>query len=452
MNIEQLPYDSRAILDANLLLVRHIHSGIPLDQTEIDNTFTLLLGISQPEIRKSSITSFLQNVSLLFIKHKDYTNAFNQLQNALKYDVTTKSIRMICFLTLLDEKNPMPFQNEYVNAWKYHITRKHEIVLKTIPSIKENVSCYYLLACAYLYQHKYDLAITSFKQSLSLSYRILDSLIGCGICSYYLRAPKDSLNYFERAIRSSGGSSKIALFNLAELCGTLGSFEQQMILLKFYARLEETTNDGSLNTLYKLGKISMMNNDYNDAVEKFYQVNNECVQRGLDPPSSSFYLEYAYSSNILGDYKTAMEMLPVNLAHKMGDIGIEVAAHSLFLSANYKKCYEFIYNLTTAESKANQGVLAFVAGDDRKAMSLLNSARSFIESAEITRNLALIHLSRSQNLKSGCMIWMTKCGYSINHDAQFYSQLYLSLKQNGLTDKLTLCVIDNWRKIKEMGN
>lgn len=146
-----------------------------------------------------------------------------------------------------------------------------------------------------------------------------------------------------------------------------------------------------------------------------------------------------------GDFNTALSVLsPENTR---SDFERLVVAHSLWLAERFEKCELFISKFNSGfDVLCNKALLSFIAGDDRYSMQQINQARKEAPNdLRITRNAVLFQLSRNQTVKSGCAIWLSALGFQRDHQAEFYDNLINQMKISKEEDKLTLCVLENWK-------
>lgn len=120
-----------------------------------------------------------------------------------------------------------------------------------------------------------------------------ESMNYLGICSFYLNRMKDSVNFFEKSIRMKSYTLSFSLFNLAEVCCILDKKYEQLSLLKFYNRLQQVHQEGSISTLYLLARVTLENDDLDSASKQYSDLYYKLTIEGIDPPSSNFVSEYS---------------------------------------------------------------------------------------------------------------------------------------------------------------
>ena len=256
---------------------------------------------------------------------------------------------------------------------------------------------------------------------------------------------KDSVNYFEKSIRLKSPFISFSLFNLAEVCGVLGRKYEQLSLLKFYDKLQRVHQEGSISTLYLLARVTLENKDYESASKQYRDILYKITIEGIDPPSPQFVAEYSYILNIKGDFESSLNNL--NPESAKSDFERLVVAHALWISGRYEECEKMISRFDNGfDVLCNKALLSFIAGDDRTAMRQINSARKEApHDSRITRNAVLFQLARQQTVKSGCAMWLSALGYQRDHQPEFYEDLINQMKISNDEDKLTLCVLENWK-------
>ena len=166
---------------------------------------------------------------------------------------------------------------------------------------------------------------------------------------------------------------------------------------------------------------------------------------GLDPPSQHFISEYSYILNMKGDFDSALNNLPPENARTPFER--LVVAHSLWLAGRYEECEKMISKFNDGfDIICNKALLSFISGDNRLAIQQINTARKVAPNdLRITRNAGLFQLSRQQTVKSGCAMWLSALGYQRDHQIDFYDNLINQMKISNNDDKLTLCVLENWK-------
>ena len=436
---EGISYENKIISKANLFVSLYLSSEEMFSENEAYEILSLISGISDTSLRNSVTVLFSQNLSIICATHECHELAFKFLQIAQELDSTDHSNRIYdCFCLSFANDRLAFYLSDFSNLWASYLNRNYNNVLQLVGKFKNEVFYHFLTASAQMGLGNYHEALSEFDKSVSLSFRICESLNGAGICSYKLGRVKESIQYFERAMKSSVSACPDAIFNCAEICGCLGRTEEQTALLQLYARLEYVqTQTGSVPTLYKLSRLSLTNSAFHDAVNQYSYVLNECQNMGMEVPSPDFFCEYAYALNMISDYKTAEEVLPIERVHS--DFGRAVHGHTLFLARKYQECYDLIKNIDTYDSLCNIGILNFISGDERKALEVLESARRrFPKERQIVRTIVLIKFAKHNTIKSGAMTWLTYLGYQLHHTKEFYEDVIQGMQLNGNADPVTI--------------
>lgn len=413
---------------------------------EIESVCSLLDGIGDETLRSSSLCKFCQNIALICVRKGMIELSARYLMRAEDVDRTEKSKDMLDSLYLMKRETNDNLNSDFIKIWENHITQRYDDVLKLSGEMKDSNYLSYLKGFASMKKKNYHFAIKCFSKSIKLGFRITDSYNCLGICNFYMKNIRESINAFENGIKLSINCIEPLVFNLAEILGTIGKFDQQMDLLQFYCRLLKSKNNGSLSTLYKIAKITLKEGNYRDAIDKYQYILDEAVNNGNDLPSSTFASEYAYALNMIGDYKTAQKIF--KCPDSPSYFEITVTAHSLWLENKFEECFNMIKNLETSDSLSNKAILYYLSGNFKEAFMLSNKARQLEpDNLKIIRNSVLIQLSRQQNIRSGCLIWLTALHYQTDRDEEYYEDLKNVLSTSGLTDKLTICVLQNWKEI-----
>ena len=439
INSPNISFENKIISKANFFISTFLSSDECFQENDAYELLALIAGISNEQIRNSVTALFAQNLSFLCVKYEDYESAFKYLQIAQEVDETDRSERIYdCFCLSFANDRLSSHLSDFAALWASYLNKNHELVLQLVGNFKNDIFSPFLTASAHMGLGLYQEALNDFKNSISNSFRITESLNGAGICAFKIGKIKESIRYFERAMKSSVAECPGAIFNCAEVCGTLGRTEEQTALLQIFARLEYvTTHSGSVPTLYKLSRISLLDSSFHEAVGQYQYVLQECQETGLEVPSPDFFGEYAYALNMISDYKTAGEVFPLERVHN--NFGKAVCAHTLFLAHQYKECEEIIANIDSPDSLTNMGILQFIAGDDRKALQILEGARRrFPKEREIVRTIVLIKFSKPKTAKSGAMTWLTYLGYQLHHTKEFYEDIIQGMLLQGNADPVTI--------------
>ena len=434
-------FDQQAVLKANLFVAGLLQSGQPLNEGEALDTLALLKGILRREVRVNAITVFCRNVALYQISRGKYQSAFKFVE-AIQANVPGGDTSKLVAAIFLSQKDvTFDDSSSFARMWKSYFLRDGHTILQVANEKERYVP--FLRGVAFFGMKKWDEALAAFRESIELKFRLEDSLNYAGICSFYMKQMKDSVEFFEKAIRCSHVGTA-AIFNLAEVCGFLGRSYEQQTLLQFYARMEKAQNKGSLSTLYLLARMSMKDRDWRTAVDRYQFIMDEAKANGMDLPSSSFVIEFAHALNQIGDLPGAVEILngitPDSVQAK------EVIAHTLYLERKYSECRDMISSLKTPEATANKAILEFMSGEEMEAMKLITEARKAAPgNLAITKIAALFMFAKQFSAKGGAAIWLTACGYQLNHQPEYYDELLQTYRYGGVCDPVTVASLEFWR-------
>ena len=442
INNPKISFENKIIAKANLFISTYLSTEEHFQESEAYEILALIAGISNERTRNSVTALFAQNLSILCVTYEEYESAFKFLEIAMEVDETNRSDRMFdCYCLSFSNDRLSSHLTDFATLWASYLNKNYELVLQLVGNFKNEIFSSFLTATAHMGLGLYREALRDFEKSVSNSFRLTESLNGAGICAFKIGNIKESIHYFERAMKSSVTDCPDAIFNCAEVCGFLGRTEEQTALLQIFARLEYvTTHSGSVPTLYKLSRISLINSSFHEAVGQYQYVLQECQDTGMEVPSPDFFAEYAYALNMISDYKTAEEIFPIERVHN--DFGKGVHAHSLFLAHQYNECEKLIANIDTPDSITNVGILNFIAGDERKALQILEGARRrFPKERDILRTIVLIKFSKPKTVKSGAMTWLTYLGYQLHHTKEFYEDIIQGMLLQGNADPVTIAAL-----------
>lgn len=436
--------ETKIIMKANYFFALLLYNQSDLKIDEAQSMASLLLGIQDENLRTSSYNAFLTNLCLYEMSKKKYESALKIIEK-LATDNSDPTINDIYGSISLCQNIQPGNMSPFLSIWHNYLIKKSDSILKCVGEVYGSNYIPFLTGYAFFQNNNYSKAIDFFEISLSNKYRISESLNYAGICCFYLDRIKDSVNYFERAIRMKSPSISFSLFNLAEVCGVLGRKNEQLSLLKFYHRLQKVHQEGSISTLYLLARVTLENKDYDSASKQYSDLLYKITIEGIDPPSPHFIAEYSFILNMKGEFDSALGNLPPERAKS--DFERLVVAHSLWLSGQYEECDKMISKFDDGfDILCNKALLSFISGDDRTAMRQINAARKKApHDSRVTRNAVLFQLARQQTVKSGCAMWLSSLGYQRDHQPEFYEDLINQMKTSNNEDQLTLCVLENWK-------
>lgn len=436
---KNLPTNSRIILKVNMNLIKVI-SGNQTDELLnkkelIDHSLILIEGL--PISTKNKVKRiFLKNIIIYYASIKSF-EVFNYLhlieQICKSYEL--KGLKE-CLSLIFHEQNELQ-TNKRHNPW-YNFLHDDFKSLETSLTMYQKEKYYnYLKGICLLDNHKFSDALECFLKSRDTNYRIAESLNYAGICSYHLGNIRNSMEYFEKVIRTSSKLSHFSLYNASEVANSLKRYDIQMILLEHYYKMNKSKNEGSVDTIYKLCQLSIKSKNYQDAFDKFRVILEQVIKYGTCFPSKSFISEYAYVLNLLNKPEDALKL------YERGCLDDHftkcVKAHTFFLLGRYEESEDLIHDFREPIDLANKAIFSYMKSDYKTALENLKLAlKKKPNSKAITRIQVLIKLSDPKNIIEASKCWNSIYGISWLPTHTLINQVYQSLLENKDEDRLLL--------------